>query len=81
MQIVTYAVEKNREQRRIKVSFAWCEDWSYCGWQKGMSQDEAMLKSEETKPIALAAIELGLSEGISQMVSQIVSQSDSWSVR
>ena len=37
---------------------------------KGTSLDEAMLKSEEIKPVALAAIELRLSEGISQSVSQ-----------
>ena len=32
---------------------------------KGMSRDEAMLNSEEINPIALAIIELCLSEGIS----------------
>jgi len=31
---------------------------------KGTSWDEAMLNSEEIKPIALAAIKLRLSEGI-----------------
>ena len=33
-----------------------------------------MLNSEEIKPVALAVIELSLSEGVSQSYSQIVSQ-------
>ena len=39
-----------------------------------MSPDEAMLNSEEIKAVALAIIELHLSEGISQSVSQSVSR-------
>ena len=35
---------------------------------KGTFQDEATLKNAEMKPIALAVIELHLSEGISQVV-------------
>ena len=35
------------------------------GWRKGMSQDEATLISEEIKPVAIAIIELCLSECIS----------------
>ena len=45
------------------------------GWQKDTSRDEATLNSEEIKPIALAVIELRLSEGISQIVSQSVEKS------
>ena len=41
------------------------EDWSCCGWQKCMSQDKLTLSSEEVKPVAIAIIELCLSEGIS----------------
>ena len=41
---------------------------------KGHILGEAMLNSEEIKPIALAVIKLHLSEGISQSVSQSVSQ-------
>ena len=37
-----------------------------CGWQKSTSRDEATLKSEETKPVALATIELCLTGGISK---------------
>jgi len=37
---------------------------------KGTSRDEATSKSEKIKPIALAVIELRLSEGIRQLVSQ-----------
>ena len=39
-----------------------------------MPKAEATSNSEKTKPIALADIELHLSEGISQSVSQSVSQ-------
>ena len=38
----------------------------YCSMPKGMSWDEAMSNSEKIKPIALAVIELRLSEGIKQ---------------
>ena len=51
------------------------EHWSCCSWWKGTSPDEVTwLNSEEIKPIALAVIELRLSEGISQWDSQSVSQ-------
>ena len=39
-----------------------------------MSLDEAKLNSEETKAVAIAVIELCLSEGISKGVSQSVSR-------
>jgi len=38
---------------------------SSCGWRKGTSPDEAMFNSEEIKPVAIAVIELRLSEHIS----------------
>ena len=41
-------------------------DQSCWGWQKGTSQDEAMLNSEEIKPVAIAITKLRLSEGISK---------------
>ena len=53
----------NQEQRWGLVE-PWCEHWSCSGWWKGTSRDEATLNSEEIKPIALAVIELRLSEGI-----------------
>ena len=43
---------------------------------KGTSWAKATLNSEKIKPVALAVIELRLSEGISQSVSQEVSQSE-----
>jgi len=43
--------------------------------QKGMSPDKVTLNSEEIKPVALAIIELHLSEGISWSVSQLVQNS------
>ena len=39
---------------------------TYCGMPKDTSWAEVMLNSEKIKPIALAVIELRLSEGISQ---------------
>jgi len=36
---------------------------------KGTSQDEAMLSSEESKPVALSIVELCLAEGISLLAS------------
>ena len=39
-----------------------------------------MLNSEEIKPVALAIIELCLSEGISQSVGRSVGRSVGWSV-
>jgi len=45
---------------------------SCCGWRKGTFPDEATLNSKEIKPLAIASIELRLSEGISKGVSQLV---------
>ena len=44
---------------------------------KGTALDEVMLNSEEIKALAIAVIELRLSEGINKGVSQSVG----WSVR
>jgi len=53
-----------------------CKHWSCsCGWQKGTPLDEATLNSEEIKAVAIAVIELHLSQGISKGNSQSVSQS------
>ena len=41
----------------------------YCGMPKGTSRAEMTLNSEKLKPVALAVIELHLSEGINQSVS------------
>ena len=41
---------------------------------KGTSRNEVTLSSEEVKDVAIAIIELCLSEGINQPVSQSVSQ-------
>ena len=43
-------------------------------YAKGTSRDKAMSNSEKIKPVALAVIELHLSEGISQSVTQSVSR-------
>ena len=47
----------------------------YCGMSKGTCLAKVTLNSEKIKPIALAVIELCLSEGISRLVTQSVSQS------
>ena len=44
-------------------------------WTKGTSWAEATSNSEKIKPLALAIIELRLSEGISQSVVQSVENS------
>ena len=41
----------------------------------GTSRAETMLNSEKIKPVALAVIELCLSEDSSQLLSQLVTQS------
>ena len=48
---------------------------TYCGMPKGTSRAEATSNSENIKPVALAVIELRLSEGISQSVTQSVENS------
>jgi len=52
-----------------------CKHWSSCGWQKGTSSNEATLNSNKNKSVAIAVVDLRLSEGISWLVSQSVSQS------
>ena len=47
----------------------------YYGMPKGTCRAEAMSNSEKIKPVALAVIELRLSEGISQSVTQSVENS------
>jgi len=70
--------ERNQEQRKTKVSFGSTTIWAL-ELQRSVkrhiaSRDKAMLNSEEIKPIALAVIELCLSEGISQSDSQLISR-------
>ena len=47
----------------------------YSGMPKGTCRAEAMSNSETTKPVALAVLELRLSEGISQLLIQSVENS------
>jgi len=69
--------EMNGEQRRTKVSFGRTvmQALEPQRLAKSTSRDEATVNSEQIKPIALAVIELCLSEGISQIVSQSVEKS------
>ena len=64
----TYAAgERNEALRRTKLSFGrtMMQALELLWLVKGMSLDEAMLNSEEIKPVAIAIIKLCLSEGIS----------------
>ena len=45
-----------------------------CGMPKGTCRAEATSNSEKIKPVALAVIELRLSEGISQLLTYLLSQ-------
>jgi len=54
--------------------------WRVLQYAKGTSQAEVALNSEKIKPVALAIIELCLTEGISQAVSRLVGWSVSGSV-
>ena len=47
----------------------------YCGMPKGTCRAEVTSNSETMKPVALAVIELCLSEGIRQSVSQSLENS------
>ena len=47
----------------------------YCGMRKDTSQVEETFDNENIRPVALAVIELCLSEGIRQLVSQLVENS------
>ena len=46
----------------------------YCSMRKGTSWAEATSNGEKIKPVALAVIELRLSEGVSQLLTQSVSR-------
>jgi len=61
--VVEKGINIKGEQKQALVE-PWCEHWSCSGWEKGTSRDETMLNSEEINPIALAVIEVHLSEGI-----------------
>ena len=59
LQIVTLrgCEERMGDQRGTKGA-PWCKHFSSCGWQKGTSQDEVTLISEEIKSLALAVLNL-----------------------
>ena len=63
------SAKMNGTQRRTLVSPGrmYC---TYCGMPKGTSRAEATSSSEKIKLVALAVIDLRLSEGISQSVSR-----------
>ena len=68
------SAKMNGTQRRTLVSL-WRMHCMYCSMPKGTCRAEAMPNSKKIKPVALAIIELRLSEGISQLLSQSVSYS------
>ena len=69
-----YAVMEYKGKQRLALVEPCYKYWSCCGWQKGTTWDEVMLSSEKIKLVAIAIIELCLSEGISNLVSKYVSQ-------
>ena len=74
-----HCTQMNETQRKTLV----CPlrmHWMYCSMPKDTSWAEVTLNSKNFKPVALAIIQLHLSEGIRQLVSQSVSQSASQSV-
>jgi len=73
LQIITYVCCSGKQ--RLALVEPCCKYWSCCGWQKGTTWDKVMLSGEKFKPVAIAIIELRLSEGISNLVSKYVSQS------
>ena len=68
-----YFLLMNGTQRRTLVSPRRMH-CTYCGMQKSTRRNEATSNSEKIKPVALAIIELRLSEGISQSVTYSVNQ-------
>ena len=69
-----FAVSKDEWDTKKDTGKSMKNACMYCGMPKGTSQAEAMSNSEKIKPIALAVIELHLSEDISQSFTQSVSQ-------
>ena len=67
------SAKMNGTQRRTLVS-PWRMHRTYCGMPKGTCRAEATSNSEKIKPVALAIIELRLSEGISQLLTYSVSR-------
>ena len=65
-----FAVRKDDGTQRRPLVRPLGMNCTYCSMPKGTCQAEVMSNSEKIKPIALAIIELCLSEGISQSVSQ-----------
>ena len=63
------SAKMNGTQRRTLVN-PWRMHCTYCGMPKGTCQAKTTSNSENIKLVALAVIELRLSEGISQLVSQ-----------
>ena len=68
------SAKRNGTQRRTLVSPRRMH-CTHCGMPKGTFRAEATSNSENIKPVALAVIELRLSEGISQSVSQSLENS------
>jgi len=65
----TKVINKSKFSRTIMY-----RHWSYCSWQKGMSQDKVTLCTEEIKFVALSIVELRPCEGISLLLEKPVKQ-------
>ena len=67
-----FAVSKDEWDRKEDTGKSIRMHCTYCGMPKGTCQAEATSSSEKIKPVALAIIELCLSEGISQSVENSI---------
>jgi len=70
LQIVTYIVREKGRRTKVNFNAAMIQVMELL-WLANR-HDDAMLSSEEIKPVAIAIVHLCLSEGISSLVSQSV---------
>jgi len=64
--LTLFVVSKDEWDTKEDTGRMYC---TYCGVPKGTSRDEVTSNSKTINPIALAVIELHLSEGIRKLVS------------
>ena len=67
---LSLSAKMNGTQRRTLVRKSMKMHCTYCGMPKGTCPAEATSNSKKSKPVALAIIELHLSEGIGQSVTR-----------
>ena len=73
--LTLFTVSKDEGDTKEDTGKSIKNDCTSCSVPKGTSRDEAISNIEKIKPVALAVIELCLSEGINQSVSQSLKNS------